>query len=75
MSATQTLIAFGAIAYLLKYYEKPSIQKPGSELHYDKLADVRRWRHDGLQPLAEKRGNIKPVIPWEEVAAMYPNIS
>jgi hypothetical protein len=60
-----------AIAYFLSGYRKESTLAPSESLPIRDV-DVRRWRHNGQQPLTDQTtmGNNFHTAPWPEVETL-----
>lgn len=69
--ALDTAVAVGILllaAYALSDYHKPSALNPHTTQPL--AADVRRWKHDGRQPVEEHLGNRHLSAQWPEVEAL-----
>ena len=67
---SDTLMSVGvllAFAYLMSNYKRQSVEAPETSLPLSDLPDVRRYRHDGLQPTSQQVGNLFPAVTWPEV--------
>ena len=63
-----TLAVIGLVAlYLYTKREVPLLEPQESRLPLQQVTDVRRWRHDGTQPVSERIGNYEPAVEWPEV--------
>lgn len=67
MSGAIGVAAMLGMVWLLSGYHRESVESPGVQLPFQSTPDVRRWRHDGEQPTAQRRGNLYPAVPWPEV--------
>jgi hypothetical protein len=73
MSAMQTLVAFGAIVYV--WYSMRA-SSPIGNVHVQpetQHMDVKRYTHDGSQPLSHEEPGITRA-EWPEVGALLPHV-
>lgn len=74
MNRLDTLVTIGALlgaAHLIATMRPQPAWDPSS-LPMQTTPDVRRWRHDGEQPVTQRQdGNFFSSISWPEVMALY----
>ena len=64
----RSVVILLGFAYMVANYKRHSPEAPETTLPYDDLVDVRRYHHDGSQPIRERLGNMMPpTVPWEGV--------
>ena len=66
-----SVAALIGMAYLLTGYHKESVLAPSESLPIQDTPDVRRWKHDGSQPITDHSGgNSFHGANWPEVEAL-----
>ena len=59
------ILAVATFGWMARQYVRQSVEEPGTQLPLQDVVDVKRWRHDGTQPMAVRDSNLFPGIPWE----------
>lgn len=57
----------GVVVLMMSHQNQLNGSEPPSALPIHHEPDVKRWKHDGDQPKAERVGNLFPPVPWPEV--------